>query len=101
MSPRHAEAPRCQDVEFRHAPAQRIDEHDPPARQKLVRPLDDARRLLLDRLDPGRAHARPRDGLRDRSRIGVVVLLPGHIGLHIGGRDQARFMPQRRDLAAR
>ena len=43
-------------------------------------------------------HAGPRDRLADRRCIGHVVLLPFHIGLHIGGRDQPNVMTERKDF---
>lgn len=46
------------------------------------------RRLLLDGLDRNEAHARSRQRLADRRRIGCVIFLTSDIRLHVARRHQ-------------
>ena len=69
------------------AVAQRVDRHGALADQQVARPVQHQGALLGHALDRHEAHVRPRDRLGDRRRIGRVVLLPLHVGLHVTGRD--------------
>jgi len=46
--------------------------------------------LLLGRLGRDEAHVPPSNRLADCLRIGCIVLLPLHLGLHIGRRHQPK-----------
>jgi hypothetical protein len=54
--------------------------------------------LLLLAFDRHEAHARPLGRLADRLGIGHVVLLPLHIRLDVGGRDQPHRVAQLAEL---
>ena len=56
--------------------------------------------LALGALDGNKAQVGSRHRLADRFRIGRIILLPFHVGLHIGGRDEPHIMTQRADLAS-
>jgi hypothetical protein len=76
-----------------------VQDHGPLTHQQVARPVQDQHALLIFRLDRNEAHVRPRHRLADRLGVGGVVLLPLHVRLHIGRRDQPHLMPERRDLA--
>jgi hypothetical protein len=52
--------------------------------------------LCLGRLDGNEAHRRSPDCFTDRLRVGGIVLVPLHIGLHVSWRHQLHLVAQRR-----
>jgi hypothetical protein len=80
------------DAELRQMAPQRIDQCDALANQELARPMQHQDGLLGLALHRNKPHRRPRHSLADRRRIGRIVLLPAHIGLHIGRRYQPHLM---------
>src|SRR5262249_20284850 len=55
--------------------------------------------LLLRRLGLHKTHVRPRYRFTDGLAVGGIILLPLHVGLHIGRRHEPHAMPKRPDLA--
>ena len=55
--------------------------------------------LLLRRLGRDEPHVRPGDRLTDRLGVGGIVLMPLHIGLHVGRRHQAHSVAKRLQFA--
>jgi hypothetical protein len=78
---------------------QRIDQRRALPDRQLARPVQHQHALLFRALHRHEPHRRPRRRFADRRRIGRVVLLPAHIGLHISWRYQLRVMTEPLELA--
>jgi hypothetical protein len=66
--------------------------------QQLPRPLEAARRLLLDALDRHKSHVRTAERNADCRRVACIRLIAADERLDVGGRDQPHLMtlrPQR------
>jgi hypothetical protein len=68
--------------------------------QQIARPVQHEDALLFSALDGYEAHGGARDRLADRFRVGVVVLAPLDIGLHVGGWHETNLVPKRRQFAS-
>ena len=55
--------------------------------------------LLLGRLGRHEPHVRSGDRLADSLRVSRIVLMPLHVGLHVGRRHQANGVAKRLELA--
>lgn len=87
------QAPRRNDALFGQMPAQRVDRLSALAHQEVAGAKDHGLRLLVFALDGDEAQRRPRRCLGDGLGIRCVVLLPLHMRLHVGRRDQSNLVP--------
>jgi hypothetical protein len=87
------------DAELGKVSADRVHEGDPLTGEQLVRSVDHARALLLERLHRRRADVRPSCRLTDGRGVGDIVLLPRDVWLDEGWRDEPHLMPERLEFA--
>lgn len=72
----------------------RVRDLDALTDQDRPGPMQHHDALLLGRLHRYEPHGRPSDRLADRLRVGHVVLLALHVGLHIARRHQAHIVTE-------
>ena len=77
---------------------QSIDQHGALTNKQVAGSVHHQDGLLIRCLDLNKPHGRPCHRFADRFRIGHVVLVPLHIGLHVARRHQTHLVPQCFDL---
>ncbi len=90
---------RRDDAHLGQEPAQAIAELGALANQKIARPMQSPRALLLDALNRHEAHVRPQRRFADCLGVACVGLVALHERLHIGGGHETRLVPERADDA--
>src|SRR5271170_142154 len=92
-------ADRRDDPELSKMGADSIDHRGLVADEQVTGTMQRQAALLLLRLGRNEPHVRPGDRLADRLGVNSIVLVPLHIGLHIGWRHQAYGVAKRLELA--
>ena len=82
------------DAELRHQAANVVRQHRMLLHQDLAHPVNAGGGLLGLALDRHEAHRRATDRLADRLGVRRVVLVPPHVRLCVGWRDQPNIVPQ-------
>jgi hypothetical protein len=86
------------DPELREMRPDGVDQRGSLTDKHLVGAVQDEHTLLLGRFDLDEAHRWARHGFADGLRVGGIVLLVLHVGLHVARRHQAYAVPELLDL---
>src|ERR1700722_1366694 len=92
-------ADRRDDAELRKMSADAISHRSLLADEQVPGPMQRQASLLLWRLGRDEPHVWPGDRLANRLGVSSIVLVPLHIGLHIGRRHQTYGAAKRLELA--
>src|SRR5688572_3734314 len=86
---------RCDDAKLGKMRSDRIDDRGLLTDEQMTRAMKRQATLLLRRLRLHEPHVRPANSLADCLRVSSIVLLPLHVGLHIGRRHEPDLVTER------